>query len=147
MSRLKAATDGSADNPAWGWGGWAWVTDKGTYGWGNCPETTHNRMELTALLEFLKSHPGRPLLIQAEYYVINIFTDLLNGRRRDGRQKAKGGPLANNDLIEQVDALLIGRDDIKWERVKAHSGHLLNESADRLAGFARLQGKLGHWRC
>ena len=74
MSRLKAATDGSADNPAWGAGGWAWVTNEGTYEWGNCPATTHNRMELTAVLKVLESHPDRSLLIQAEYYVINIFT-------------------------------------------------------------------------
>jgi len=58
-------------------------------------------MELTALLKLLESYPDRPLRIQAEYYVINIFTDLLNGWRREGRRKAGGGPLANNDLIEK----------------------------------------------
>ena len=145
MSRLTAATDGSADNPRTGQGpgGWAWVAAEGTFGWGNRPETTHNRMELTAVLKLLEAHPDRPLLIQAEYYVINIFTDLLNGWREDGIRR--GRPLKNSDLLEQIDARLIGR-DVKWERVKAHSGHLLNESADRLAGFARLQGKLGHRR-
>ena len=147
MSRLTAATDGSADNPRTGQGpgGWAWVTAEGTFGWGNHPETTNNRMELTAVLKLLEVHPDRPLLIQAEFLAINIFTDLLNGWRREGKRIAKNRPFENNDLIEQIDARLIGR-DIKWERVKAHSGHLLNESADRLAGFARLQGKLGHRR-
>lgn len=143
MSKLKAATDGSADQPGPGPGGWAWVTTEGTTGWGNHPETNHNRMELTAVLKLLEAHPDRPLLIQAEYYVIKIFTDLLNGWREEG--KRRGRPLANSDLIGQVDALLIGK-DIEWEWVKAHTGHLLNESADRLAGFARLQGKLGHRR-
>ncbi len=143
MSRLIAATDGSADNPRPGPGGWAWVTTEGTCGWGNHPETNHNRMELTAVLKLLEAHPDRPLLIQAEYLVINIFTDLLNGWREQGIRR--GRPLKNSDLIKQIDALLIGK-DIKWERVKAHTGHLLNESADRLAGFARLQGKLGHRR-
>ena len=145
MSKLKAATDGSADQPGPGPGGWAWVTTEGTCGWGNDPETNHNRMELTAVLKLLESHPDRPLLIQTEYYVINIFTDLLNGWREQGIRR--GRPLKNMDLIEQIDALLIKRDvEVEWERVKAHTGHLLNESADRLAGFARLQGKLGHWR-
>ena len=142
MSRLTAATDGSADNPRPGPGGWAWVTNEGTWGWGSHPETNHNRMELTAVLMLLKAHPDRPLLIQAEYLVINIFTDLLNGWRREGRRRANNRPFKNNDLIEQIDEFLIGR-DIEWERVKAHAGHLLNESADRLASFARLQGKLG----
>ncbi len=102
-------------------------------------------MELTAVLMLLKSHPDRPLLIQAEWYAINIFTDLLNGWRKDGKRPPNRRPLKNNDLIEQIDALLNGR-NIEWELVKAHTGCLLNESADRLAGFARLQGKLGHWR-
>lgn len=145
VSRLTAATDGSADNPGPGPGGWAWVTSEGTWGWGNHPETTHNRMELTAVLMLIESHPDRPLLIQAEWLAINIFTDLLNGWRKDGKRPANRRPLKNNDLIEQTDALLVGK-DIKWELVKAHTGHLLNESADRLAGFARLQGKFGHWR-
>ncbi len=103
-------------------------------------------MELTAVLMLLESHPDRPLLIQAEWLAINIFTDLLNGWRKDGRRPANRRPLKNNDLIEQIDTLLYERDDIRWEWVKAHTGHLLNESADRLAGLARLQGKLGHWR-
>ena len=147
MSRLTAATDGSADSPGPGSGGWAWVTNEGTWAWGNCRETTHNRMELTAVLMLLKSHPDRPLLIQADStYVLNIFTDLLNGWGRDGKRTAKGTCLMNFDLIEQIDALLNERDDICWEWVKGHAGHPLNESADRLAGFARSQAKLGHWR-
>ena len=146
MSRLTAATDGSADNPRPGSGGWAWVTNEGTWAWGNCRETTHNRMELTAVLMLLKSHPDRPLLIQADStYVLNIFTDLLNGWGRDGKRTAKGTCLMNFDLIEQIDALLEGK-DICWEWVKGHAGDLLNESADRLAGFGRSQAKLGHWR-
>ena len=59
MSRLTGATDGSADNPRPGSGGWAWVTGEGTSEWGNHPETTHNRMELVAVLKLLQSHPGR----------------------------------------------------------------------------------------
>ena len=144
MSRLTAATDGSASPPGWGPGGWAWVTTKGTFGWGNHPKTTNNRMELTAVLKLLEAHPDKPLLIQVDStYVLNIFTDLLNGWRENGIRR--GRPLANSDLIGQVDALLIGK-DIEWEWVKAHTGHALNESADQLAGFARWQGKLGRRR-
>ena len=146
MSRLTAATDGAADNPGPGPGGWAWVTTEGTWGWGNCRVTTNMRMELTAVLMLLKCHPHRPLLIQAEAPVINLFTDLLNGWRKEGKRIAKDRPFKNNDLIERIDALLMGRDDIDWEPVRAHTGHLLNECADRLAGFARFQAKLGHRR-
>ncbi len=103
-------------------------------------------MELTAVLKLLESHPDRPLLIQTDStYVLNIFTDVLNGWGRKGRRTAKGTKLANFDLIERIDALLVGK-DICWEWVKGHKGHPLNESADRLASFARSQAKLGHWR-
>ena len=143
MSKLTAATDGSADQPGWGPGGWAWVTAKGTCGWGNDPETNHNRMELTAVLKLLETHPDRPLLIQTDStYVLNIFTDELNGWGRKGKRTAKGTLLRNFDLIEQIDARLCGRNDIDWEWVRGHAGHLLNESAHWLAGFARLHGKL-----
>ena len=147
MSRLTAATDGAADNPGPGPGGWAWVTTDGTFGWGNCSRTTHNRMELTAVLKLLEAHPDRPLLIQVDStYVLNIFADELNGWGREGKRTAKGTLLKNYDLIKQIDARLSGRNDIKWDRVRAHTGDPLNESADRLAGFARWQGKLGHRR-
>lgn len=146
MRRLTAATDGSADSPAPGSGGWAWVTDEGTWDWGNCQETTNNRMELMAVLNLLESHPDRPLLIQAEFLPIRLFTDLLNGWGWKGKPKKRRSGLKNFDLIQRIDELLKGRDDVCWEPVKAHTGHLLNECADRLAGFARLQGKLGHWR-
>lgn len=103
-------------------------------------------MELTAVLKLLESHPDRPLLIQADStYVLNIFTGLLNGWGREGSRTARGTELKNIDLIERIDALVEGK-NIKWEWVKGHAGHPLNESADRLAGFARSQARLGHWR-
>ena len=101
-------------------------------------------MELTAVLMLLKSHPDRPLLIYAEAPVINIFTVWLEKWRRNGMRRPNGRIPKNIDLIKQIDELL--RDDIEWKLVRAHSGCPLNESADRLAGFARLQAKLGHWR-
>ena len=147
MSRLTAATDGSADNPGPGPGGWAWVTEEGTYWWGNCPETTHNRMELMAVLNLLESHPDRPLLIKTDSdIVLKTFTEWLDRWRENGMRRPNGRRPKNIDLIKRIDALLKDRDDIEWKKVRAHTGHLLNECADRLAGFARLQGKLGHWR-
>ncbi len=115
-SRLTAATDGSADSPGPGPGGWAWVTNEGTWGWGNCRGTTHNRMELKAVLKLLESHPDRPLLIQTDStYVLNIFTDELNGWGREGSRTAKGTELANFDLIE--------RSMNSWRRGKTSAGN------------------------
>lgn len=146
MSRVKAATDGSADKPGPGPGGWAWVTSEGTRAWGNCPQTDNIQMELTAVLKLLNSHPDRPLLIHAEAPVINTFTDWIHRWRENGMRRANGRKPKNLDLIKQIDELLVGREDIEWKLVRARGGCLLNDSADRLAGFARSQARLGHWR-
>lgn len=146
MSKLKAATDGSADKPGPGAGGWAWVTSEGTWAWGNRPRTDNIRMELTAVLKLLQSHPDRPLLIHAEAPVFNTFTDWIHQWRENGMRRANGREPKNIDLITQIDALLVGRKDIKWKLVRARGGDRLNESADRLAGFARSQARLGHRR-
>ncbi len=131
--RLTAATDGSSLGSP-GPGGWGWVTTSGQCAWGSEPGTTHNRMELTAVLELLRAHPEEPLLIQADStYVINVFTEWLPQWRERNMRTGAGKPVKNQDLIEQIDKLLAGR-DIKWEWVRGHSGHALNETADRLAG-------------
>ena len=131
-NRIVAATDGSAMRNE-GPGGWAWVTTGGEYAWGSETETTHNRMELTAVLELLRSHPTGSLLIQADStYVINIFEEWLPRWQEQDMRTNKGEPVKNQDLIEQIERLLTGR-DVEWEWVKGHSGHALNETADRFA--------------
>ena len=112
-------------------------------------------MELTAVLKLLESHPDRPLLIQTDStYVLNIFTNELNGWGRKGRRTAKGTKLKNFDLIKLIDNLLqerehslgMGPKPDQWKWVGGPKRQSLNKSADRLAGFARSQAKLGHWR-
>ncbi len=79
-------------------------------------------MELTAVLELLRAHPEEPLLIQADStYVINVFTEWLPQWRKRNMRTAKGKPVKNWDLIEQIDKLLAGR-DIKWQWVRAIPG-------------------------
>ena len=129
------ATDGSAlGNP--GPGGWAWVTSDGKSGSGGVKRSTNNRMELTAVLELLRAFPHGAVLIQSDsQYVINIFTKWLAGWRKRGMRTSQGRPVGNADLIEGIDTLLTGR-DVKWEWVRAHVGHPLNEQADHLAWTA-----------
>ena len=135
--RIRAATDGSRlgfPGPGGlGPGGWGWVTAGGRCDSGGEPSTTNNRMELTAVLELLRSHPTEPLLIQLDStYVIGVFTEWLPKWRKQNMRRSGGKSVKNPDLIEQIDRLLTGR-DIKWEWVRGHSGHALNEKADRLA--------------
>ena len=90
-------------------------------------------MELTAVLKLLRSHAIEPLLIQADStYVIGVFTEWLPQWRKRNMRRSGGKPVKNPDLIVQIDRLLTRR-DIKWEWVRGHGGHALNEKADRLA--------------
>lgn len=138
--RVEAATDGSSlGNP--GPGGWGWVTADGRCDWGSEKRTTNNRMELTAVLELLRSVPEGPLLIQSDStYVINVFTRWLPGWRKRNMRTARGKPVENRELIEQIAASLAGR-NIEWKWVRGHSGHALNETADRLATHGARQAR------
>lgn len=85
------------------------------------------------MLELLRSHPTGSLLIQADsVYVIKGFKEWLDQWRKRGMRRANGKPVENQDLIKEIDRLLTGR-DIKWEWVKGHAGHDLNNAADHLA--------------
>ena len=141
MRRLTVATDGSGETNG-GSGGWGWATEDGRYQWGGDPKTTHQVMELTAVLELLRAFPqDQPLLIQADsIYVIKTFTEWLPGWRERDMRRSGGKPVAHRELIETIDELLNGR-DICWEKVKSHSGHALNDMADCLARLGRTVAK------
>lgn len=137
--RVALATDGSClRNP--GPGGWAWATEDGRQGSGGHADTTNNLMELRAVYEALGAFPSdTPLLIQADsMYVINIFTRWLSGWRAKGWKTAAKKPVLNREAIEMIADRLDGR-DVRWEHVKGHSGHPLNELVDTLARTAAEQ--------
>jgi ribonuclease HI len=136
QQRVVVATDGSClTNP--GPGGWAWACEDGRHGSGGHAGTTNNLMELRAVYELLGAYPPEtPLLIQADsMYVINIFTRWLKGWRAKGWQTSAKKPVLNREAIELIAQRLEGR-DVRWEHVKGHSGHPLNERVDTLARTA-----------
>jgi ribonuclease HI len=102
-------------------------------------------MELTAVLELLaNSDPERPVRILADSkYVIDSLTKWIHGWRRKGWRTAKGGLVANRELIEAIALAMEGR-KVVFEWVRGHEGHALNEAADRKArGVAtQIQSKL-----
>lgn len=139
--RVTAATDGSCFGSP-GPGGWGWVTADGRSDWGSEQGTTHNRMELTAVLELLRSYPTEALVIQADStYVVNIFTKWLEQWRKQNWRRSNGKPIKNLDLIKEVNKELNGR-HVEWEWVKGHAGHCLNGMADRLARRGAEDAKL-----
>lgn len=128
---ITAAADGSAlGNP--GPAGWSWFIDDEHWAAGGWPNATNNRGELQAVIELLvaTAQSPEPLLVLCDsQYVINAVTKWMPGWKRRGWRKSDGRPVLNRDLLEQLDEALQGR-DVRFEWVKGHAGHPLNEAAD-----------------
>lgn len=134
---ITAAVDGSSlGNP--GPAGWAWVVSPGVWDAGGWPLGTNNMGELTAVLELLRATEAaglahEPLHILADsQYAINCISKWMPGWKRRGWKKADGQPVANREILEELDRALVGR-SYRFEWVKGHAGHSLNEAADSRA--------------
>lgn len=134
---ITAAADGSSlANP--GPAGWAWYIDEERWAAGGWAHGTNNMGELRAVLELLLATAGvdEELLILCDsQYVVNSLTKWLPGWKRKGWRKGDGKPVLNVELMQQLDAALAGR-RVRFEWVKGHSGHHLNEAADERARAA-----------
>nr|WP_141916277.1 ribonuclease H [Klugiella xanthotipulae]TQM66167.1 ribonuclease HI [Klugiella xanthotipulae] len=128
---IRVAADGSAlGNP--GPAGWAWYVDDSCWAAGGWKHATNNQAELRAVLEFLRAteHLSDDLHILCDsQYVINCLTQWMPGWKRKGWRKADGKPVLNVDLLKELDAALVGR-SYRFEWVKGHANHPLNEAAD-----------------
>jgi ribonuclease HI len=133
-------TDGGC-KPNPGPGGWAAILRFGTHErelTGGDPQTTNNRMELTAAaaaLEALKR--ACPVILHTDSeYVRNGVTRWATGWVRRNWRNASGDPVKNMDLWRRLlDAA--APHDIEWRWVRGHAGDAMNERADRLATLAR----------
>ncbi len=129
-------TDGSCrGNP--GPGGWgALLTFEGRERelWGGEPQTTNNRMELTAACEALEAlkRPCRVELHTDSQYVRGGITEWLHLWKARGWRTLTKGAVKNEDLWRRLDAAR-ERHDVDWRWIKGHAGHVGNERADALA--------------
>lgn len=135
---ITAAADGSAlGNP--GPAGWAWYIDDNTWRAGGWPHGTNNMGELMAVLDLLEAtavDADQHLLVLCDsQYVINSVTKWMPGWKRKGWRKKDGKPVLNVELLKGIDRALVGR-SVEFEWVKGHSGHAMNEAADRRANAA-----------
>ncbi len=133
-------TDGGC-KPNPGPGGWAAILkfrDTIREVSGGEPETTNNRMELTAAAEALAAltRPCRVIIHTDSEYLKNGITRWHAGWVRKNWRNAAGDPVKNMDLWRRVlDAAKPHR--IEWLWVRGHSGDAMNERADQLATAAR----------
>ena len=136
-------TDGACSgNP--GPGGWAAILKHPSTGKekrlsGGQPDTTNNRMELTAAIEGFcaidSSRRRRVHLVSDSEYVILGLTQWIKGWQannwRRGR-KAGSPPVKNDDLWRTLHELA-QKHDVTYEHVRGHAGHPENEECDRMA--------------
>ena len=135
LPEVSIYTDGACrGNP--GPGGWAALLiyksiEKVLHG--SEPETTSNRMELTAAVRALEELK-KPCLINfytdSEYLRRGITEWMPNWKARGWRRKR--GELKNVDLWKQLDAAAQPH-RISWRWVRGHAGDTNNERVDRLA--------------
>ena len=131
---ITAAADGSAlGNP--GPAGWAWYVDDSNWDAGGWKHATNNQGELQAVLELFRAtaHIDDDLLILCDsQYVINCVSKWMRGWKAKGWRKADGKPVMNVEILKEIDAAIVGR-TYRFEWVKGHANHPLNEAADTRA--------------
>ncbi len=137
MAIIEVFTDGACSgNP--GPGGWGVIlryrgTEKELSG--GAPETTNNRMELTAVIEALKALKREcdvVLHTDSRYVMDGVQQWLPNWKQNGWRTSNKKSPVKNVDLWQELDSLL-QKHNIRWIWVKGHNGHEENERVDKLA--------------
>lgn len=142
--RVRIYTDGACKgNP--GPGGWGALLQAGGKEQGLCggePDTTNNRMELTAVIRALEAlkRPCEIDLYTDSQYVQKGICEWIAVWKRRGWKTAGKKPVKNIDLWMQLDRLAAAH-GIRWHWVKGHAGHAGNERADELAN--RGIGSLG----
>lgn len=101
---------------------------------GGAADTTNNRMELTAVIEGLKSlkRACRVRVHTDSQYVQKGIREWLPGWKRKGWRTSSGQAVKNRDLWEALD-LLAAEHQVEWHWVRGHAGHPENERADALA--------------
>jgi ribonuclease HI len=138
MTVVEMFADGACKgNP--GPGGWGVLLQSGKAEkklFGGEAQTTNNRMELTAVIEGLKSLK-RPCTVNIHLdsqYVLKGITEWMAGWKARGWKTASKSAVKNEDLWRQLDQLVSqSGHDLHWHWIKGHSGHFGNEAADALA--------------
>ena len=143
-------TDGACSgNP--GAGGWGAILIYGEHRRefsGGEPQTTNNRMELTAVIEGLMKlkFPCRVDVYSDSAYTVNGFLQgWVYGWEKMGWKKADKKPVLNDDLWKQLLALT-REHEVTFHKVKGHADNPLNNRCDELARGAidelRMKGQV-----
>jgi ribonuclease HI len=139
MRKVQLITDGAClGNP--GPGGWACILHHNSRRrelFGSEPDTTNNRMELTAAIRGLSvlKEPCDVEIITDSEYMKNGITLWIVKWKRNGWKTAAKQPVKNQDLWQELDAR-VSRHKTRWVWTKGHASHQDNNRADELASRA-----------
>lgn len=134
--KIEMYTDGACKgNP--GVGGWGSYiiegnSEKDLYGFNL--NTTNNKMELTAVIESLKTLKSKSevTIFTDSQYVKNGINQWIINWKKNGWKTATKKPVKNKELWKELDGL-VQQHVVNWKWVKGHSGNPGNERADQLA--------------
>lgn len=140
-TQVTIYTDGGA-SPNPGPGGWGVVLIHNTSGktkelYGGEPDTTNNRMELTAAIKALQAlkEPCQVTMVTDSEYLRRGISEWLPTWIKKKWKRKDNEDIQNEDLWRQL-ADLITVHEMSWEWVKGHAGDRYNERADVLASQA-----------
>lgn len=98
------------------------------------PETTNNRMEMTAAIEALKlmKRPCNVIISTDSSYLCKGITEWLPGWLKKNWLNSRKEPVLNKDLwveLYELDKI----HNIQWKWIKGHADNKYNERCDHLA--------------
>ena len=132
-------TDGACrGNPGpGGWGALLIYNNKKKEINGFSNSTTNNIMELTAVIESLKSLKRKCSveITTDSTYVKNGITNWIHAWKKNNWRTANKKPVKNKNLWMELDEI-VSKHSINWHWVRGHTGHVENERADQLANQA-----------
>tara|TARA_B110000483_G_C18204428_1_gene546928 strand:- start:38 stop:472 length:435 start_codon:yes stop_codon:yes gene_type:complete len=134
---IKVYTDGACKgNP--GDGGWGALIINGSENkelYGGEKNTTNNRMELMAVIMAIESIDmiQEVTIFTDSTYVQKGISEWIINWKRNGWKSSNKQPVKNQDLWVRLDNL--NSEQITWQWVKGHSGHIENDRADYLANL------------
>ena len=141
-NKIKMYTDGACKgNPGiGGWGVYVLRKNDETDLNGFDLNTTNNKMELTAVIEGLKTlqNKSEVTIVTDSQYVKNGINQWIYKWKKNGWKTASKKPVKNKDLWKELD-YLVREHIINWEWVRGHSGNPGNERADLLANKGILE--------
>jgi len=139
VKKIEIFTDGACKgNP--GPGGWGAILRMGKHEKemsGSDPQTTNNRMEMTAVVRALNAltEPCEVNVCTDSRYVIDGMTKWIQGWQKKGWINASKQPVRNADLWHDLIEACRNH-KVTWQWVRGHDGHVENERADKLASDA-----------